>query len=326
MRFNFLKHLFSSFFFFFFSTVMSAQTCCSGGVPVSSNLGLPLGKEKSLQFSLGYDLNHLNTLKNEANKLDNPGSKRQTQTLMFQTGYAINKRLSIDAFIPFVRQERTSDSGIFEHSQNLGDLALLLKLKAFANLNDQSYLIAAIGVEFPTGKYDQISKVSGITLGADMQPGSGSYDLIGWTRFVHNLDFRPSMNFISQGILKINGQNDNFRNGLLTYQFGNEFQILAGFSDQVLVGKLLIDPSISVKYRQSFSDKNDASGDLTELPATGGQFLFINPALTYQFSPTFSIHFQFELPLYVKVTETQIAPTYRFGFNLLYQLKLKGQN
>jgi len=34
-----------------------SQTCCSGGVPLSSNLGLPASDKGVLQLSLSYDLN-----------------------------------------------------------------------------------------------------------------------------------------------------------------------------------------------------------------------------------------------------------------------------
>ncbi|MCK5105500.1 MAG: hypothetical protein KAR17_21900, partial [Cyclobacteriaceae bacterium] len=45
-----------------FSDITYGQTCCSGGVPISGNLGLPPGNIGTWQFSLAYDINVLKTL------------------------------------------------------------------------------------------------------------------------------------------------------------------------------------------------------------------------------------------------------------------------
>ncbi len=42
-----------------------AQTCCSGGVPLSGNIGFEGSNRGTLQMELGYDLNYISTLKKE---------------------------------------------------------------------------------------------------------------------------------------------------------------------------------------------------------------------------------------------------------------------
>jgi len=49
---------------------IQGQTCCSGGVPLSGNLGLPIAESKIWQFSASYDLNVLKTLQTGTEKLD----------------------------------------------------------------------------------------------------------------------------------------------------------------------------------------------------------------------------------------------------------------
>ena len=71
--------------FFILLTVMfahvSAQTCCSGGVPLSNNLGLPNEGAKSISFGISYDYNNLNTLNSGSDKLDDDSRKRITNSI-----------------------------------------------------------------------------------------------------------------------------------------------------------------------------------------------------------------------------------------------------
>ena len=47
-----------------------SQTCCSGGVPLSGNIGFEGSNRGTLQMELGYDLNYISTLKEEAETLE----------------------------------------------------------------------------------------------------------------------------------------------------------------------------------------------------------------------------------------------------------------
>lgn len=85
---------------------LNAQTCCSGGVPLAANLGLPSSQSKALQFRLSYDLNILKTLKFESETLNDRNRTRRTHSVLMETGYSINNRLSVDLFYSWIRQER----------------------------------------------------------------------------------------------------------------------------------------------------------------------------------------------------------------------------
>ena len=41
----------------------NSQTCCSGGVPLSGNIGFEGANQGAFQMELSYDLNYLATLK-----------------------------------------------------------------------------------------------------------------------------------------------------------------------------------------------------------------------------------------------------------------------
>jgi len=307
-----------------------AQTCCSGGVPTSANLGMPTSAVNTLQMSLTYDFNKLNTLKTGTKKEQNAESKRQTHTVMLQLGYAFTKRFSVDAFIPYVRQTRTSSN--FVSTSNIGDVVVLLKYKILSLNHDATVLTGAFGVKTPTGRDDYTSSVSGledITLSADLQPGSGAWDLIFWEQFTHVIGFHPSMSFISQATYTHRGINDSFDNGQRTYKFGREFQVMAGLSERVNVGKLLFDGALTVRYRKAYADRFKINQSqvkkFNELPNTGGQWIFINPSLTYWILPDLSYNFNITLPIFADITGTQVTPTYRLNMGFFYRLPFKKQ-
>ena len=97
---------FSICYFLIAANWLAAQTCCSGGVPVASNLGLPPSEAGAIQFSLGYDLNVLETLKTGRETLEDDSRSRKTHTGIIELGYAFSNKFSVDAFFSYVRQER----------------------------------------------------------------------------------------------------------------------------------------------------------------------------------------------------------------------------
>lgn len=296
------------------------QTCCSGGVPVSSNLGLPASESQVLQFNLSYDLNVLKTLKSGADKLDDRSRDRKTHSVLLELGYSLTSRISVDAFFSLVRQERTITNfgqEDFTYSQGIGDAVLLFKYKVLTRHRDQTTLTAALGVKAPTGAADKLDPERGISLNADLQPGSGAWDGIGWAQFSHVTAFRPSLSLISTMIYSIKGKNTNYFD-TQEYQFGQELQISAGLSDRIILGKQLIDPALLVRYRTVRPDKIDGQN----LPSTGGDWIFINPSLSFWLKPDLSFNINGELPLYAFLEGTQVTPTYRINLGLYYRMAL----
>ncbi|RMF29139.1 MAG: transporter [Bacteroidetes bacterium] len=307
---------------------LCGQTCCSGGVPTSSNLGLPMQYAQTLAFSLTYDLNELNTLKEGTERQSNPGSSRRTHSVMFQAGYSFSARWAVDVFLPFVRQERRSTD--FEYSQGIGDLVVLPKFKLLATPQNLTTLTLGLGLKAPTGADDRTSNVpfkQGITLSADLQPGGGSWDGILWAQFTHVTGFRPSMSVLAQSTYTRRGKNHNFDRGSVAYRFGDEFQLLGGVADRLAIGDLLLDPALVLRFRKAWTDRqrnnDEAEARFKELPNTGGTFLYLNPGLSYWLSPDLSFNFNFELPLYAKPGGTQVTPTYRLNAGVFYKIPLK---
>jgi len=306
--------------FIFFSNNILAQTCCSGGVPLSSNLGLPAAESQSLQFSLTYDVNVLKTLKSGSDVLNDQSRNRTTHSGLLELGYSFSKRISVDGFFSFVRQERTiSQFGNknFTYSQGIGDAVVLFKYQLFSTEDNTTQLYGAAGVKAPLGASDLRDPISDITLNADLQPGSGAWDGILWAQLTHVTSFRPSMSLLATATYALKGKNNSYF-GSQIYQFGKELQLSAGISDRLILGTALIDPALLFRYRNVQADQNDGA----DLPSTGGNWLFFNPSISFWLSPNTSLNINGEVPLLANLEGTQVTPTYRFNIGFFQKLLL----
>ncbi len=300
------------------STSLRAQTCCSGGVPVSSNLGLPIGESGAIQMNLSYDLNRLLTLNAEQKVLDDDSRRRTTHSGILELGYTFDKKWSADLLVSWVRQERAiAQNGFsdFSFSNGIGDAVVLVKYNLWFDALKGNSLTIGLGPKIPTGSYTKSS--NGITLNADLQPGSGAWDGIAWLQFLKSLNFRPSMNFFAGITYAIKGKNKDYLGGTQIYQFGNETQITTGFSDKWTLGNIVFDTAVNLRFRKAWGDEVDQEG----LPNTGGQWLFLNPSVAYWLNNAASINIGADLPVYADVVGTQLTPTYRLNVGFFYKLK-----
>jgi len=306
-------------FLMVFSTSQLAWgQCCSGGVPISSNLGLPASEAKVWQMSLSYDLNVLRTLKEGSEVLESGRRQRTTHSILYEVAYAFTDRFSVNTFFSLVRQERTIrefGNTDFVYSNGVGDAVFLARYKIIPSLN------LGLGVKAPLGATDHTND-QGTILSADLQPGSGAWDLILWGSYLIQLKkIRPSATFSTTATYRNTGKNNDFRNGSQVYQFGNELLVNASFSDQFLIGKLLLGTSLGVKYRSQGIDKTEIKGitDQVSFPNSGGDFIFLNPGLTFHIVTGLNYQINADLPLWTRVDGTQLSPTYRINTGLYWR-------
>ncbi len=297
--------------------VVYGQTCCSGGVPLSSNLGLPAGEKGTLQLALTYDLNILETLKTGRQTLEDDARSRRTHSTIFEIGYSWSDRFSIDGFFSFVRQERVINqfgNTNFSSTSGIGDAVLLFKYKVWASEDNGTLLQVGVGPKIPLGASDKKSD-TGLTFNADLQPGSGAWDAVVFAQFSSILKKRPSMSFLATSTYGLKGKNKAYF-GVQTYQFGNEFQLSMGLSDRILIGNSIVDPSVLFQFRHQTPDIIDGEN----LPSTGGNWVFVNPSFAYWATPDLSINLGVSLPLFASITGTQVTPTMRFTTGVFYRL------
>lgn len=296
---------------------LNAQTCCSGGIPLSNNIGMSVEEKGTLQMSLNYDYNNLNTLNNGTERLNDNSRLRITHSILFNTSYAISNSFSVETLLTWVNQRRNISQFGNENldiTSGIGDGLILLKYNFKNALGKNSNLELGLGAKIPLGSSTE-TNAQGITLNADLQPGSNAWDLVYYVSGSKQPKIRPSMTISSRLIYRSTGTNNTYLNNS-SYKFGNEIQAFLGISDQFLLLKTLATPSISLKYRDADLDQIDSFN----LDNTGGNWLFIIPDFSININPKLTFSTRTEIPLYSNVDGTQLTPTYRITTGVLFKL------
>ena len=300
------------------ATCSVCAQCCSGGVPMSGNVGLPATDAGVWQFATNYDINRLRTLKDNRRILTDRSRERLTKSWLFQGGYSFSKRWAVDAFLSYVRQERTIRQANFPEdftfSQGVGDATLLLKYQLATFHKQRSNWWVGVGPKIPLGAADRQDE-RGITLVADLQPGSGAWDAVFWSEFAHQPFFRPSISFSSRLIYRMTGRNDDYLSTQV-YEFGDEMQLMTSVSDRVLLGTLIMNPGLTLRYRKAWEDRtNDET-----VPNSGGDFLFVTPGVSLQLVPDLALQTRLDIPLFRRVIGTQLVPDFRWNIGVFFRL------
>ncbi len=299
---------------------VQAQTCCSGGVPLSGNIGFEGADKGAFQLEVSYDLNYLATLKNGSDVYADESRRRITQSVLLKAGYSLNSWLDIDALFSYVGQSRsvtylgeTNNS----NTSGIGDAVFITKfiLSRYAETGTEIQLGA--GPKIPFGRSD-ITDDRGILYNADMQPGSGSWDLITWGYFLRQINIRPTTVLSARIVGRINGSNQEYL-GSQNYQFGNSIQLYLGAGDQFLIGNRIISTSLSVRYRKALADEING----IPLDNTGGQWINIIPSISWRFGPNSLVQLIPEIPVFSKVDGIQLTPTFRMQVGIYHSFERK---
>ncbi len=301
---------------------LNSQTCCSGGIPMSNNLGLENLGKGVLQVGLNYDFNNLNTLNAGTTNLKDDSRQRITHSVLFNADYSFTNDLSIEALFTWVNQRRIIDqfgNTDLQQTNGIGDAVIMAKYRFTKILGESSSISIGIGAKIPLGSFDEVNNI-GITYIADLQPGSGAWDMILFNAISKNFDFRPTATFFWKAIYRSTGTNTDYLDGAQVYEYGNEIQLFAGVSDQFLIfDKKLISPSLSVKYRNAKRDEIDG----IQLNNTGGNWIFLIPGMSIDISQNISFQVKAELPIISNVDGTQLTPTFRLSSGFLMKFNLK---
>jgi hypothetical protein len=297
-----------------------AQTCCSGGVPLSSNLGMPPGDKGTWQFNVSYDQNVLKTLKEGSNELNDNSRERITRSVLSEVGYGFTNRFAVDLFFSFINQERTINqfgNTDITSTHGFGDMVVHLKYRITKPEDSRHNLLVGIGPKIPTARTD-FTRDDGIILNADLQPGSGAWDALLYGFYNRSFGFRPSMGFSVSMVYGYKGVNPDYLNGQ-SYRFGNEFLGQLSVVEKLNLGKQIFDFGLTLRYRYQGNDEFN----IAILPNTGGQFLFLTPGISYYITSKLTANVSSEIPIYTKVEGTQLAPTYRFSAGMFLVINRK---
>ncbi len=295
------------------------QSCCSGGVPLSNNLGMPGAEAGVLQFSLSYDYNNLNTLRAGWQRLDDKSRERNTHSALLNWSISLSNKIAVEGIFSYLQQERRIVQSVgtdITRASGIGDAVFLLNYNIYSSTELARSWRAAIGLKTPLGAFDRRNKQD-LILNAELQPGSGAWDLIFWTQWTQNFAFRPSLGYHLTLAYSRKGENDAYLGDQL-YRFGHEVQISAGIADRLFLGSLIFDPGLSFRYRNAGADLFNNF----DLPATGGKWLFMEPSIAYWINPDLSFNFGASFPIMAFVQDTQFSPTIRTTVGFFHRLSI----
>jgi len=301
-------------------TQLYGQACCSGGTPLLGSLELPAAQKNNVQLMLTYNYNTLTDLLDNTHKLDDDTRERTTHSFILESSYGINNRLSVTTTFSFVQQERRifllgqEDPNDILTSSGIGDAIVLLKYNILS-LEDgkKSIITLGAGPKFPMGS--STTTDNGILLPADIQSGTGAWDMVLWGYYYK--DFLPKrFNFFATASYRLTGRNERFKTtgDVQGYKFGNEMVAKLGTSYR---SEKVLDYSLVFQYR---STKPDEYTD--PIPNTGGKWVDVVPGLNVKFTDKFAFRLSSEIPVYRYLSGTQLTTTYKLLFSLLYKFEI----
>lgn len=291
----------------------NGQTCCSGGTPLTGNLGIKDIDKNTIFFQLSYDYNFLNDLYSGTTKLNDDSRERVTQTILLQTIYPISDKFSINALFTYVRQERTifSDIGTnITRTNGLGDVVVLGQYTLLSNLKRS--LVVAAGPKLPVGRFDARDDEFDLVVSPDLQPGSGSLDgIIGLSYSEGHLFNISGLSLFTTMGYRLTTPARRF-DGDDKYRFGNESMLSVGLTKNFLINKIGITPMINLGYRNTSSDRIEDF----DVAGTGGDWIYVIPGIDIELNNSLSFNASAELPIYRNLNGTQLTTSYRFNFGL----------
>ncbi len=296
--------------------------CCSGGVPISGTLGLSVSDAKSWQFLLTYDYNAMNDLLEGSHVLDDNSRKRSTHSILLEANYGLTKRITLTAMSTFVRQERSvttfDNQTHFTSTQGIGDGLFLFKYRLILPEGNSNYSFSiGAGPKIPIGRTD-FTDQNGLALPADMQPGSGAWDLLLWSHFERYHLFLKNFNLAAVFTYRYTGTNSDYF-GVQAYRFGNEFSFSLQPGYRFSLGSQVFDGLLTIMYRHQDEDLVDGE----TFPNSGGDFLYMIPGLAYNLTPEFSFRFSGYIPLYRNPGGTQLTTSYKLIVAVSYTIRNK---
>jgi hypothetical protein len=296
-----------------------SQACCTGGAPLSSNLGIQSYSENTLVIDFAYDFNKMDRLFAGSNKLNDSNRERTSKSAMLRISYPISNKWAITTVLPYVWQKQTvfSDFGnTTQSSDGIGDIVLLGQYSLVQNTKNQ--VLIAAGPKFPTGSVYKRDNEFDILLPPDLQAGTGSWDGIAAISYSRFGILRPNFSLYTLLSYRYSFEVGRYDGGQ-EYRFGNETVLNIGLSDSFVIGTKICNAGLQYKLRHTQKDENNGSN----FPNTGGTWMYLVPNVDIQLSPKINLHANFEIPVHTNVVGTQLVTSYRGNIGINYKINLK---
>ncbi|WP_409029019.1 hypothetical protein [Gracilimonas sediminicola] len=288
-----------------YNPVLQAQTCSCAGAPLISSQNFATVPGGSFMGGLTWEHNNISSLYSGANELNNRTQERITNTALLELSYGISDKLSVTGTFTYIEKSRTTGLQTQVNpstitTSGIGDGMVMMKYHLInQDLWNPYQFSLGVGAKIPFGTTSL--EANNVALNADMQPGTGAWDGVGWM-FVSRAIRTLNMNVFLNGTYRYTGTAERF-NESDNYTFGNEFVAIAGVSG-AMWDRWSYDGQI--KFRSTTRDQlNDF-----RLPNTGGEWLSLKTGVGYQVHDWVNLRVFGELPVYQQLNGTQ--PTTSF--------------
>lgn len=227
--------------------------------------------------------------------------RTQNALLRADLDFGLTDRLTLAARIPFFNQrehEHFDDAGTPSEEftrqaggSGFGDVQIGLRYAFVVGARD--LILGGLSVKAPTGTY-KLRDGEGDINEPSLQPGTGSYDVIGSLHYRRQLRSERSEWFVA-GSYRANGEND------LDYRIGDEAQAHAGF-----VGRFARRAEWQVQLNLRERARDAYIGE--KVPSTGSTYLTLSPGLAFTAGDGLRLYGFLQVPVRQDVNETQLAP------------------
>ena len=274
----------------------AAQSCC--GVPTIALGGTERGVNAVGTLTLGARYQHIafgRSYNGSAPAADPLARTAYGHTFVLEAEYTALPRVALLLALPFVVKERRlqQPEPYRYRASGIGDAFALVKYSVPLPLGEQA-LSAGAGVKFPTG--DSHREADGVQLPRDVQPGTGTWELLLWL-WGSSLLADGLVGATASLLVRFpTADKFGFRNG-------SELQLSGTLAwlDCPIPGVL---PALALQWRQTEPD--ELNGQM--LPASGGRHLELRPTLTLQREP-FALQLSATLPILRRTYGLQLVST-----------------
>lgn len=294
----------------------NAQGCCTAGSSTFGGLERGLAKNGNLILGTGFISTSLNTTYDGRNEIPDPLNRTSSvSSFNLELEYGLSEKISVLISGAYVLKNRettirsnidNSKEIIIFEGRGVGDVIILGKYEIISpTILAPIGLTLGGGVKLPVGSFSQ--EVDGSRLAIDLQPGTGSTDVLLWGNFYKG--FQPvSLALFITTLYRYAGSN------LDGYRFGDELIVSIG-SEYYITDFL----TASLSVRGRFSNKDFWGGRF--LPSTGGTYYDLLPALIYT-EGLYNLKVFYQTPFYRNVNGIQLTTSGVIGTELLFHFNL----
>ena len=304
-----MRIIIKSIILLLFLLVINQQSfaqCCAAGSPSTTNNLASDAENGIFNFSLSHRYSFSDTYYKGTQITDYQYYKNSNYNFTnFLLSYSFSKNLSASGEIGYFENKSfvipisvSQDYNI--KSKGFADAMFSLNYRLYYSEKFKFSVSTFEKFTLPVGQFGV--EQDGVILPIDIQPSSGSF------RFAQGLILSKTFRNDKLSLYSVNMYESSQRIESVNYKYGDLWMFSMGGNYQIskrLSAKLMFR---TMHRTQSFDFKQKES--LQKITASGGDYFYSIPEISYQPNPNYSLSLLAEIPLYRNLNGTQMANKY----------------